>query len=248
MKVDAFTRVELLVVLATVGFVSLLGLSVNADTRERSERMVCMNNLRQIGRALHTWAAEHGGENAWWVRPSEGGYRQAAAAAVPGLHVPGVGTFPAAIMNNTWFHFLWVHEELPSPNVLLCPNDTSKRRASGFSSAPGGLAHLSMQNNAVSYLIGADAMREYPWAILSADRNLVSDLGGPTCSTGITTVRYIRAPYAGGRTAWTNTLHQTSGQVLMNDGQVNSMSTRELNEAIAATDRDDNGIYHVLLP
>jgi hypothetical protein len=248
MKADAFTRVELLVSIATVGLLSFVGVSVTADTRERSEQIVCMNNLRQVGRAFHAWAAEHGGENPWWVRQSQGGTLPDGGTSIPYYVVPSVGTFPASIVNNAWFHFLWAHEDLPSPSVLVCPSDALKKRANNFSTGPGGLAHISMQNNAVSYLIGAHAVRESPWQVLSADRDMSMESGTTSCSSAIRIVRLIRSQASGGRgTAWTNGLHAASGNVLMNDGAAEQMTSRELNAHLNYP-FDDIVSHHFLVP
>jgi hypothetical protein len=248
MKTDAFTRVELLVVLATIGLLSLIGMSVSANTREGSERMVCMNNLRQIGRAFHVWAAEHGHENGWWVDPSKGGYRFQTASS-PVVTMPGVGTFPAAVVNNPWFHYGWVHESLPSPDVLLCPTDPAKKRAASFSTAPGGLAHIGMQNTAVSYLLGLHATRKLPNEMLSADRNMIAQAGPVGCSSGLNG-RPLTPPRMGGPpTGWTSGLHASSGNVLLNDGRVEDMTAGDLNAYVNSPPNDDSfNTFHLLIP
>src|SRR4051812_30475304 len=62
-----FTRTELAAVLASVTLMGAMGVTVLGDNRERSERIVCGNNLRQIGRAYNMWASDHGGENPFWT-------------------------------------------------------------------------------------------------------------------------------------------------------------------------------------
>ena len=250
MKADAFTRVELLVSLVTIGLLTVVGFSVTADTRERSEQIVCMNNLRQVGRAFHAWAAEHGGDNAWWLSPESGGYRpQGGSAMPPSYYVPGVGTFPRAIVNNGFWHFLWVHEDLTSPSVLVCPSDPAKRRATTFSTALAGFAHPSMQNNALSYLVGLHAVRDFPNEWLSGDRNVITTPNSSGCSSGITGFRSVIPISEGGRgTGWTNGLHVTSGNVLLNDGQVQQMTSRDLNSYENDPAGSDAYVFHLLIP
>jgi hypothetical protein len=246
MKTEAFTRVELLVSLSVVGLLGMVAVSVCADTRERSERIMCMNNQRLIGRGFNAWAAEHGGENPWWVSASKGGTK---ADGTQTFSVPGGANYPAAIVNNAWFQFIWIYEELPTPSVLTCPSDPVRQRASDFSSAPGGLAHVSMQNNAVSYLIGAHAVREWPSGLLSADRHMTARPGTFTCSSGLSQVRWVATTRVGGEgSSWTNILHGATGNVLMNDGRVEQMTISDLNAYLDSGTADDNGSFHLLFP
>jgi hypothetical protein len=245
MKMEAFTRVELLTTLAVLGLLAIVTASVCADTRDRSERIMCLNNQRLIGRGFHAWSADHGAENPWWVFARQGGTRPEPGGPVT-LTVPGVANYPAVIANNAWFQFMWVYEELPSPSVLVCPADPGRQRASNFSAAPGGFAHPSMGNNALSYLIGLHAVREQPSELLSADRNMTTTAGSGGCSSGVTGFRTIAAR-GGPPAAWTNGLHGVSGNLLMNDGRVQQMTTQDLNAWVNSFN-SDAGAFHVLLP
>src|SRR5687768_14142574 len=111
----AFTRVELLFALVSVSLLGALGLSVLGGTAARSDLAVCANNLRQVGRAFHMWASDHGGENPWWTSYGDGGsYVRAGGPPPPGgvLNVPGFGPVPAAVRNNAWMQFAFINQEL----------------------------------------------------------------------------------------------------------------------------------------
>jgi hypothetical protein len=246
MKTEAFTRVELVTTLAALGALSVLAATVFADTHERSERLMCVNNQRLIGRGFNAWAAEHDGENPWWVTATKGGTKADGAST---LTAPGGATYPASIVNNAWFQFMWVYEELASPAILVCPSDPNKQRATDFSSAPGGFANLGMQNNSVSYLIGAHALRERPFEVLSADRHMLPQPGTTGCSSGITQVRAVFTRRTGGAgTGWTNSLHAPFGNLLLNDGRVEQMTTMDLNNYLDSAYNDDGGGFHFLFP
>lgn len=56
----AFTLVELLVVVAIIGILAGLLLPALTRAKARGQGTFCMNNLRQLGLALHLYAGDHG--------------------------------------------------------------------------------------------------------------------------------------------------------------------------------------------
>jgi len=227
--------VELLAITTALFLLALVALPLIANTprinlglRERSNRIVCLANLRQIGQAFQLWASDHGDQNPPFVRTNAG------------------GIYGVPLANNCWYQFAWVSNELATPRVLVCPSDTNTTHvAQDFSSDPdGGFLNSAYRNNALSYLLSLHAVFYSP-SILSGDRNIQPTTSGDSCAySGLSAVLSLqrRLPIA----EWNNDVHGSTGNLLFNDGSAQESSITDLRNALATPVTGDS--IHILLP
>ena len=228
----AFTRLELLAVLAVLVLLAGVVLPALAQGKPRSQQAICFNNLRAVGQAVLLFNVEHNQLDPWQEFASNGGTRN----------------HPTALNNNAWFQFAWLSNGLASPKVLACPSDAQARPAKDFSFSPdGGLLHGSYQNNAISYFFGLDSSALNPNSVLSGDRNMAPGGGlGGGCSSGISPVADYSAT-RGVPIRWGPALHGPVGNILLHDGRVERTSNSTVNEFFKSG-TNDNGSIHFTFP
>ena len=161
-NLQAFTRIELAAVIATLALLGVIALPLLGATRSDSERLVCFNNLRLIGRAVQMWAGDHSQQFPWRTPIANG------------------GEFTGTSRRTTaWVEYAFVSNEIVTPKILACPSDAGARRAIEW----GQFTSFQYRGNAVSYALNMDGSMDVPQSWLSADRNFRAQLGAGACST-----------------------------------------------------------------
>lgn len=222
----AFTRLELLCLLGAIMLMAALISPVVASNLSGSERAMCINNLRRIAVAFQVWGNDHGDR-----RP---------------IRVPmaAEGTQGSPFAGNAWYNYSWLSNQLGSPKILRCPSDRFGRVATNWgNSAAGGFVNASYRGNAISYFVGTDTLVENGSAFLAGDRDVRPSATGVSCSAGINTAASL-APQTD--VYWLGELHGDIGNVLFNDGRVESLSSAGLVDA-ASKAEGDFGNCHILL-
>jgi prepilin-type processing-associated H-X9-DG protein len=146
--------VELLVVIGIIALLAALLLPAVSRAPARARRIVCENQLRQIGLAFQSFAHDHNGKFPMQVPASNGGSQE---FAENGRLVNGNFYFG-------WRHFEPLGNFLDSPRLLVCPADT-RLAATNFA---------ALRNANISYFIGEDADYFHPMSILAGDGNLAT--------------------------------------------------------------------------
>jgi prepilin-type processing-associated H-X9-DG protein len=145
----AFTLLDLIVVIAVLAILTSLLLPALTRGNRRSNRIGCVNNLKQIGLGFKIFANDHQDRYPMQLWPQESRPAEATNAYVP-------------------FIFRALSNELSTPRVLICPQD-HRGPAAGFPS-------LVLSN--VSYFVGLNARDDYPQSFLAGDRDLTTN-GSP---------------------------------------------------------------------
>ena len=249
-ETSAYSRLDLLVAIATIALIGMVGLSVLGSSAVRSDSAVCANNLRQIGRAFNMWASDHGGQNPWWVHYNEGGsFIPFNGPPPPGglLNVPGIGPVPAALRNNSWLQMAYIGPELQNAALLVCPTDRTKFRAKEFSNnSTNGLFSPNFQNRGNSYLIGLHGISQYPSSMLSGDRSLKEDIASTGCTANVGTAAGIIV-FPPSPAGWSSDLHPDGGNLLSYDGHVEFLSATG-RVPYFAPGPEENAAIHFLKP
>jgi prepilin-type N-terminal cleavage/methylation domain-containing protein len=215
----AFTLIELLVVISIISILAGMLLPSLARAKAKAMRIGCINNLKQVGYGFIMWADDNENKYPWLLAPSQGGTKSNALA---------------------WVHYAAIATELVTPRVLHCPSDRSRETAQGFNDKPDGF--LTLQDRALSYLIGTEASSEHPMMHVAGDRNVVSDNGdGGNCGVaGINgAITYLNpadtAQVKNSNPRWSSDIHVYGGNMTFTDGSAQQLSTGKLRLAMSET-------------
>jgi hypothetical protein len=211
-----------------------------AATKSKTQRINCVNNLKQVGIAFRTWEGLNGGRYPMAVSYALGGTSEYLTHA--NGNNPPVSVIVASAL-TPGMTFLVMSNQLSAPRLLYCPSDNIHFSAptnwnpvqiAGISTlSHTGLSTAQNLQSSVSYFVNADATEADPQSILSGDCNIGSTgaVGASSASTlrfGYgTTAQYAQLPTAAyngpttGFWAWTQSdLHQKTGNLLVADGGV----------------------------
>jgi prepilin-type N-terminal cleavage/methylation domain-containing protein len=233
---EAFTLVELIVVITIVALLSALSLSAVTGSKSKAQRIACINNLKQVGLAFRTWAIANSGGTPMTVTRSQGG-----DAEDVGFRTLGSDQTSSQGVSKM---FLCMTNELGTPKILFCPAEyeTSYRSASSSFRNPGtpGTNNTALYTNDlnVSYFIGVDAQETSPRLFLAGDHNMGGDANPPTtafCAVGLASSYAVWLGtnwWADKGPAFMANQHDKVGNIGLADGSVEGFNRSQLQGAI----------------
>lgn len=211
---EAFTVVELLIVVAVVAILAAMLLPVIARRNARSSKINCVNNLKQVGLSSRVWAMDNQDKYPMQVSATNGGTMELANTGV------------------VFVNFLVMSNELSTPKILFCPEETdpAKKSATRFdrtssADAPSQVPFTS--DNNVSYFVGVDAQVSRPSMLLYGDGNLAID--GKIVKHGLQRI------WTNSAVDWVGPRHGNQGNICFADGSVQQPSSSRLRSVLIET-------------
>ena len=190
-----FTLIEVLIVVVTIALVVFVMIPMLTRSTDRRLRVGCINNLKQIGLAARIWSNDNNDEFPW-------------------VSTNGISSRAFANTPRVFQHFVVMSNELNTPKVLVCPQDSTRTRATGFT---------NLSNANLSYFIGLEANEADPPRLLSGDR---------TITGGIFTNGFLRLLKTNSPAGWTKELHDYGGNIGLSDGSAFQMTAQELQQQL----------------
>ena len=211
----ALTLIELLVVICVIAVLAAVLLpALRVGDGRKYAQINCVNNLKQIGLSFRIWEGDNGDKYPMGVSVTNGGAMESALAG------DVVGIF--RVMSN----------ELSTPKVLVCPQDTKRTAATDF---VNGFSDAN-----TSYFAGLDAEDKYPQMILSGDDNL--EVSGVRVRPGILNlstnapVEWMENERHGRPQQWSfRSQHLRIGNIGLADGSVQTTTTSAFQSALVNT-------------
>ncbi len=179
----------------------------------RASRISCVNNLKQIGLSFRLWAGDNGDKFPMEVSVTNGGTKELVGSGI------------------VYVHFLVLSNELSTPKVLFCPNETNAKRKPAIrfdTTTPLPAGQIPLTNDlSVSYFIGVDANQTNSAMILSGDDNFTA--AGKLPKPGLLQL-WTNTPVA-----WTSKRHDKHGNVALVDGSVVTPNSQRLRQILCNT-------------
>jgi len=228
----AFSRIELVVVVALIGLVGKIGFVSCGEAKQKAQRLTCANYLRAMHSAYVIWGNDHQDEFPAAAGTTNGGWRDRLSTTNAGAYC--------------WTNYtIMVNELGQSPKIVICASD-KRIAATNFvgKGSPEDHGNADFDNIKISYFVGVQAGIGHPDSILMGDRNI-----GPG---SVPDPDYGFSPADGngndavinGPVCWSLRIHSNgkpvgAGNVLLCSGSVQQVTSRELQSNCLKVELDD---------
>ena len=215
-RIPGFSILDLLIIIVAVAGIIFIILPSIARSRVRSSRINCTNNLKQVGLSFRQWGQDQNDKYPMQVAATNGGVMEQAQ------------------LGSAYAVFLVMSNELSTPKILFCPNESNPRRKAANTFAqtvpPGSPPYLVpfTPTNNLSYFVGLDADNAKPDTIIAGDDHF--KIGKTRPKPGLLQLA-TNSPVT-----WTKKrFHEYGGNVGMADGSVQRYSTPAFRAALVKT-------------
>jgi prepilin-type N-terminal cleavage/methylation domain-containing protein len=216
MKRGAFTLIELLVVIAIIGILASMLLPALARAKAKANRVRCVNNAGQVGKALQAFASDNGGLMPWQLTP----LRQNSHF---GNKNPKSVTSIVSLKS--------MKSELVTPKILWSPCDAEAQASNEDAQANwrtyDTLAGNEIACSAVSYRFIEGATQGRPGTLLVSTRNLSTQ--------DLSTARWLGADETQVPDDAVTGLNKSQGNGAFADGSARQMSDKDIGAAGTVT-------------
>jgi prepilin-type N-terminal cleavage/methylation domain-containing protein/prepilin-type processing-associated H-X9-DG protein len=193
------TLIEVLVAVFVITLLAAMFLPALAAAKRKHSRIGCVNNLKEIGLAFRVWEGDNGDKY-----PMQ-------------FAITNSDTMKLISGGNAYVLWQSMSNELSTPKILHCPEDTERLATNNFSTG------FSDAN--ISYFFNLDGNEIYPQMILIGDDNLAVD--STRVRSGILNLS------TGSSVTWTKERHNGAGNIGLADGSVQQLTARGLISAIS---------------
>lgn len=194
------TMIEVLALIFVTGIVLLLLAAMLLPDEGRIKyRLDCVNNLKEASLAYRIWEGDNGG-----LYPT-------------GVSVTNGGAMELAAKGDVSAIFQVMSNELSTPKILICPDDTNHFAATNFA--------VGFSSRNLSYFASLDATNDSnPHLPLTGDDNF--DVGSIPVKSGL-----LSFP-ANPKITWSASRHKHMGNVAITDGSVQQLTTAGLQQVL----------------